>query len=99
MKIPSWIKDYDDNDSNIKRRQGRWAFWKALQAIREEYYELHRDTIPEINQVDVADLRPWIEETYGIKVISDHMTKGLTDDYEIIDEQKYLFFVLKHLGE
>ena len=37
----------------------------------------------------------WLVETYGIQVIYDD-SGNITDQYDIVDENKHLLFVMKH---
>ena len=84
------IQDYDDDDPNIDQRKKRWDYWKALKEIRSEYMT---DVMKLQGQFDAYDFEIYIEEKYGIKM---SMVNGnISDGYTIMDEKKYLIFLLK----
>lgn len=84
------IQDYDDDDPNIEQRRKRWDYWAALKLVRKEYME----TIDALaGQFDAYDFEDYIEENYGIKMMI--VNGNITDGYKIMDEKKYLIFLLK----
>ena len=91
MKIPKDFQDYDDDDPNIEQRKKRWDYWAALKKVRKEYME----DVAELNgQFDAFDFEDYIEENYGIKM--NIVNGNITDGYKIMDEKKYLIFLLKY---
>jgi sensor histidine kinase regulating citrate/malate metabolism len=88
--ISKSFQDYDDNDPLLDRRKKRWEYWAALKKLRHEYMQ----TLDELNgQFDAYDFEDYIEANYGIKM---NLVDGnITDDYIIMDEKKYLIFLLK----
>lgn len=91
MKIPQTFQDYSDDDPAIDKRVARWDFWSALSNLKAEY------SSTTIYKPDAFLI--WLEEKYGLKLLIDEISGGITDDYRIIDEQKFLIFTLKHLGD
>lgn len=88
MQVPKTFQDYDKDDDNIHKRLGRWRFWETIVDLKREY---------ETNiSFEAEPFLIWLEEKYGIRVIRDSIENGLTDEYKIIDEQKFLIFLLKH---
>ena len=85
------IQDYDDDDPEIERRKNRWNYWEALKKIRKEYME---DVAGLNGQFDAFDFEDYIEENYGIKM--NIVDGNITDGYRIMDEKKYLIFLLKY---
>jgi hypothetical protein len=83
------IQDYDDNDPEIDFRKKRWDYWQALKKIRREYME---DTAS--IEFDAYDFEDYIEANYGIKM--NIVDGNITDGYKIMDEKKYLIFLLKY---
>lgn len=84
--IPSF-QDYDDDDPLIEQRKKRWDYWAALKKIRIEY----TNTVN--GQFDAYEFEDYIEANYGIKM---KLVDGnITDGYVIMDEKKYLIFLLK----
>jgi hypothetical protein len=80
------IQDYDDDDPELERRKNRWNYWEALKKVRKEYMLQNRE-------FDAYDFEDYIEGQYGLKM---NIVNGdITDGYEIVDEQKYLIFLLK----
>lgn len=85
MKIPH-IQDYDDDDPEIERRKNRWNYWAALKLVRKEYMEQNKE-------FDAYDFEDYLIGQYGVKM--NIVNGNITDGYEIIDEKKYLIFLLK----
>ena len=83
------IQDYDDDDPNIEQRKRRWDYWAALKKIRREYMQ-DAATI----DFDAHDFEDYIEANYGIKM--NIVDGNITDGYKIMDEKKYLIFLLKY---
>jgi hypothetical protein len=91
MKIPQTFQDYSDDDPAIDKRLARWDFWKVLIKLKDEF-SLTTD-------YTVDAFLEWLEQTQGIELLLDSTSGGITDDYRIVDEQKYLVFTLKYLGD
>ena len=84
------IQDYDDDDPEIDFRKRRWDYWAALKLVRKEYMA---DLKALDGQFDAFDFEDYIEENYGIKM--NIVNGNITDGYKIMDEKKYLIFLLK----
>ena len=85
------IQDYDDDDPEIDFRKKRWDYWAALKQIRKEYMD---DMKSLDGQFDAFDFEDYIEANYGIKM---NLVDGnITDGYKVMDEKKYLIFLLKY---
>jgi hypothetical protein len=80
------IQDYDDDDPNIDQRRNRWNYWEALKKVRKEYMEQNRE-------FDAYDFEDYLIGQYGIRM--NIVNGNITDGYEIVDEKKYLIFLLK----
>ena len=87
VKAPKNFQDYDDNDPNIERHQARWDFWKVLKLLRTEY--MNGQT--EFHTEDFVD---WVRNTHGLAL--ELNATGITDNYIITDEKKYIVFKLKY---
>lgn len=84
--ISKSFQDYDDDDPNINFRKNRWKYWSLLKLVRVEFME-------DKSNFDGYDFETYIEDKYGIKM---NMVNGnITDGYQIVDEQKYLIFLLR----
>ena len=80
------LQDYDDDDPELEFRRNRWTYWAALKKIRREYQATSKE-------FDAYDFEGYMEEHYGIKL---NLVDGnITDGYQIVDEKKYLVFLLK----
>ena len=80
------FQDYDDDDPEIKFRRNRWKYWAALKKIQKEYHATGKDFTPH-------NFQDYMEEHYGIQL---NLVDGnITDGYQIVDEKKYLVFLLK----
>ena len=84
-KIPH-IQDYDDDDPEIERRKNRWNYWEALKKVRKEYMLQNKE-------FDAYDFEDYLVGQYGLKM--NIVNGNITDGYEIVDEKKYLIFLLK----
>jgi hypothetical protein len=80
------IQDYDDDDPNIDQRRNRWNYWEALKKVRKEYMEQNKE-------FDAYDFEDYLIGQYGLKM--NIVNGNITDGYEIVDEKKYLIFLLK----
>ena len=80
------IQDYDDDDPLMKQRRNRWNYWEALKKVRKEYMEQNRE-------FDAYDFEDYLLGQYGLKM--NIVNGNITDGYEIVDEKKYLIFLLK----
>lgn len=87
MTIIPRINDYDDDDPLIDQRRQRWNYWEALKEIRKEFMENRKDGF------DVYDFEDFLESKYGVKM--NIVNGNITDGYKIMDEKKYLIFLLK----
>jgi hypothetical protein len=87
VKVPKDFQDYDDDDPNIDRRQARWDFWKTLKILREDY-------LKEQTEFHAEDFVTWVRSTYGFAL--ELNATGITDNYIIVDEKKYIVFKLKY---
>ena len=80
------IQDYDDDDPEIDRRKNRWNYWEALKKVRKEYMLQNKE-------FDAYDFEDYLVGQYGLKM--NIVNGNITDGYEIVDEKKYLIFILK----
>ena len=104
MKIPQTFpfQDYSDDDPAIDKRLARWDFWKVLIKLKDEFSLTTDFTVDEFSlttDFTVDAFLEWFEQTQGIELLLDSTSGGITDDYRIVDEQKYLVFTLKYLGD
>lgn len=83
------FQDYDDDDPDIQFHKKRWDYWSALKKIRKEYME---DTAN--LEFDAFDFEDYIEANYGIKM--NIVNGNITDGYKVMDEKKYIIFLLKY---
>ena len=86
MAIIPQIQDYDDGDPNIDQRRNRWNYWEALKKVRKEYMAQNKE-------FDAYDFEDYLTGQYGLKM--NIVNGNITDGYEIVDEKKYLIFLLK----
>lgn len=80
------FKDYDDDDPLIKQRRNRWNYWGALKQVRKEFMAQNKE-------FDAYDFEDYLIGQYGVKM--NIVNGNITDGYEIVDEKKYLIFLLK----
>lgn len=89
--VPKDFQDYDDDDERKEQRDRRYKYWQTLKNLRDEYL---KETQNNVNNLEPQVFLVWVEEKYGIKpkLFDNH----ITDDYDIIDEKKYMVYVLKY---
>ena len=80
------FQDYDDDDPEIDKRRNRWNYWEALKKVRKEYMLQNKE-------FDAYDFEDYLTGQYGLKM--NIVNGNITDGYEIVDEKKYLIFLLK----
>ena len=80
------IRDFDDDDPEIDFRKNRWNYWEALKKVRKEYLEQNKE-------FDAYDFEDYLTGQYGLKM--NIVNGNITDGYEIVDEKKYIIFLLK----
>jgi hypothetical protein len=85
-KVPLDFQDYDDDDEHITQRNNRWDYWNALKIVRKEYMETKKE-------FDAYEFEDYLESKYGIKM--NIVNGNITDGFKIMDEKKYIVFVLK----
>ena len=80
---------YSTPEKRLDTILGDAGFWVRMQKCRlSEEGQKHCKT-------DI-DTRAWFRDTYGIKLLpSDSDLNGYSRNVEIVDEQKYLVFLLK----
>lgn len=86
MASISKIQDFDDDDPNIDQRKNRWNYWEALKKVRKEFMAQNKE-------FDAYDFEDYLKGQYGLKM--NIVNGNITDGYEIVDEKKYLIFLLK----
>jgi len=80
------IQDFDDDDPNVDQRRNRWNYWEALKKVRKEYMAQNKE-------FDAYDFEDYLLGQYGLRM--NIVNGNITDGYEIVDEKKYLIFLLK----
>jgi hypothetical protein len=88
--IPKSFQDYDDDGPEMEFRKKRWDYWSALKKVRIEYMESLNDLA---GQFDAFEFEDYIEANYGIKM--NIVDGNITDGYKIMDEKKYIIFLLR----
>lgn len=68
---------------------GGQTWWPRLFKAREEYFSSSDHT-----NATIEMFQAWLEDEYGLRLVLDD-TGSITDQYKIIDEQKYILFGLK----
>lgn len=91
--IPKSFQDYDNNDPYIEFRKNRWDYWAALKKARIDFM---KDISDLSGQFDAFDFDNWLEHNYGFKINVTSSDGTITDSYVVVDEKKYLIFLLKY---
>lgn len=74
-----------------EKKQDSWVFWRNMQKMKAIYQE---DCIA-AGTYEVFEFSKWLEVNFGIKIFFDK-NGNVLQDYSIVDEAKYMFYVLKH---
>jgi hypothetical protein len=90
-KLQDFVQEVlESDDANFKEfseeRDRRISFWTTLKLLRTEYQVTHYE-------FDAYDFEKWVEEHYGIKL--NFVDGNIGGDYQVVDEKKYLVYVLK----
>ena len=85
VSVPRDIQDWDDDDPDAGFHRNRWDFWASIVKAGTEY---------KAENILKPGFWDWLEDTYGIQATfnADGM---VTDKFEVLDEQKYVMFLLK----
>ncbi len=89
VNVPKDFQDYDDDDPELEKRQNRQKYWRALKEIRNEYLKETIDT-----DYDAVRFLTWVEEKYGFRPAM--FDSYLTDDFEVVDQKKFIVYILKY---
>ena len=81
---------YTSKEARLDTIAGGQTWWPRLFKAREEYFGLS-----DRNTATIGTFQDWLEVEYGVRLVLDE-TGAITDQYKIIDEQKYLVFELKY---
>ena len=73
-------------DAGDHAKSYRWHYWRKLMRVLEEF---------ETTGSDRSMFPNWLIEQYGIKMQYDS-NGNITDEIDIVDEQKHLLFELKY---
>ena len=85
-KISKDFQDYDDDDPALQQRKNRWNYWDLLKKVRVEFMESQ-------TEFDAYLFEDYIQAKYGVKM--NIVNGNITDGYQIVDEQKYIVFLLR----
>lgn len=67
-----------------------WVFWRNMQKMKAIYQgDCEMITYSPISFAE------WLETNFGIKIFFDK-NGNVLQDYTIVDEAKYMFYILKH---
>ena len=89
---------YRDHSSRLDTvgsfNQGTIAFWAAVRLASRDYMLSNLDQPNAFNKW--TQFGEWFLENYGVKL---HLTDGgfYNQDIDIVDQDKYLMFVLKYI--
>lgn len=73
---------------NSEKRLKRNEYWNSLQKARQEYIKSN-------DNFNSEKFLGWLRETYGLEA-GVTSSGNLTEDYRILDEKKYLMYILKY---
>ena len=88
VNVPKDFQDYDDDDDDIEKRKTRWKYWQNLKNLKLEF-------INETGSRDHREYTKWLINKYGFQPIETNQGM-MTDDYKVLDEKKFLVYILKY---
>ena len=96
MKVPNSVEDVfipmdiHEIDAVQKQRKKRDQYWRMLYHARQEFLVLTFQTWDD----DPVSFFHYLKQNYGLQV--ETIDSQITGDYAIVDEKKYLLFLLKY---
>jgi len=98
MKVPISVDDgfyYDTENipSLQEQRRKRDQYWRMLYQARQEYLKLTDQEAAEFN-INSSAFFYYLKQHYGLLV--ETVDDKITGEYAVIDEKKYLVFLLKY---
>ena len=88
VNVPKDFQDYDDDDDDVEKRESRWKYWTNLKNLKLEFRE-------ETGSRDHKEYMDWLENKYGFRP-TENIEGMLSDDYKVVDEKKFLVYILKY---
>ena len=77
--------DVEDPQSEVaEHRRRRYEHWKRLQRAKIESWNCNTIPFPQ-----------WLESQWGLRIYIDAAGQGYTDEFTVVDEKKYLMYLLK----
>ena len=99
MKVPISVDDgfYYDTESEDaltlqEQRRKRDQYWRMLYQARQEFFKL-TDRVTTQFDMNSGAFFYYLKQTYGLQV--ETVDEKITSEYAIIDERKYLLFLMK----
>jgi len=76
---------FDYSKELERRRQVKFEYWARLRKAKAEFESTHR----------YVYFEQWMQEHYGLKINYD-IAGNITERFEIVDEPKHTFFLMKY---
>jgi hypothetical protein len=98
MKVPVSVEsafipmEAEDIPSLQKQRRRRDQYWAMLYKARQEYLKLTDQEAAEFN-MNTSAFFYYLKQNYGLQV--ETVDGKITGEYAVMDEKKYLLFLLK----
>jgi len=98
MRVPISVEDSfipmeaEDILSLQEQRKKRDQYWKMLYSARQEFLKLTDQEEAEFN-INASAFFYYLKQHYGLRV--ETVDGKITGEYAVVDEQKYLLFLLK----
>ena len=84
--------DWADQLWATEQKTKRYRYWSMLRSAKNEFVELTQHAPAEFD-VDDGAFYYYLKQNYGLQVAT--IDSKITSDYAVIDEKKYLLFLLK----
>jgi hypothetical protein len=94
VKVPKDFQDYDDDDPKVDKHKVRYQYWNKLVLLREVLKLLRKEYMKDQTQFCTEDFVHYVRNTHGFAL--ELNATGITDNYIIVDEKKYIVFKLKY---
>ena len=100
MKVPNSIEDAfipmesRDVDAIQEQRKQRDQYWAMLFRARQDFLTLTAQASVEYDIVDPGAFFYFLKQNYGLQVAT--VDGKITSEYAVVDEKKYLLFLLKY---
>ena len=83
----------DEEKLRVDAVAKRWRYWTMLKRAKVEFLKL-TDQVALEHTIDDNAFYYYLQRNYGLKI--ELIDGKITSNYEVVDEGRYIFFVMKY---